>query len=95
MGEDDHSAWQLAILKWFLQHERDWNVRLRPELRVQVAATRFRVPDVAVLDRDLPIEQIVTRPPLAVFEVLSLKTACSGSSANWKTTELWGFRKSG
>jgi Uma2 family endonuclease len=71
MGEDDHSAWQLAILKCFLQHERDWNVRLRPELRVQVAATRFRVPDVAVLDRDLPIEQIVTRPPLAVFEVLS------------------------
>src|SRR5580700_5066591 len=71
VGENDHSAWQLAILKWFLQHERDWNVRLRPELRVQVAATRFRVPDVAVLDRDLPIEQIVTRPPLAVFEVLS------------------------
>lgn len=71
MGENDHSAWQLAILKWFLQHEKDWNVRLRPELRVQVAATRFRVPDVAVLDRDQPIEQIVTRPPLAVFEILS------------------------
>jgi Uma2 family endonuclease len=71
MGEDDHSAWQLAILKWFLQHQKDWNVRLRPELRVQVAATRFRVPDVAVLDRDQPVEQIVTHPPLAVFEVLS------------------------
>jgi len=26
---------------------------------------------VTVLDRDQPIEQIVTRPPLAVFEVLS------------------------
>ncbi len=42
-----------------------------PELRVQVAGTRFRVPDVTVLDRDQPIEQIVTQPPLAVFEVLS------------------------
>ena len=71
VGENDHSAWQLAILKWFLQHDKDWNVRLRPELRVQVAATRFRVPDVAVLDRDQAIEQIVTHPPLAVFEVLS------------------------
>jgi Uma2 family endonuclease len=71
MGEDDHSAWQLAILKWFLQHEQEWNVRLRPELRVQVAATRFRVPDVTVLDGAHPVEQIVTRPPLAVFEVLS------------------------
>jgi Uma2 family endonuclease len=71
VGENDHSAWQLATLKWFLQHEKDWNLRLRPELRIQVAATRFRVPDVTVLDRTQPIEQIITHPPLAVFEVLS------------------------
>jgi Uma2 family endonuclease len=71
MGEDDHSAWQLAILKWFLLHEKEWNVRLRPELRVQITATRFRVPDVTVLDRAQPVEQIATHPPLAVFEVLS------------------------
>jgi len=71
MGENDHSAWQNAICFWFQQHARDWNVRVRPELRVQVAATRFRVPDVTVLNRDRPIEQIVTQPPLAVFEVLS------------------------
>jgi Uma2 family endonuclease len=71
VGENDHSAWQLAVLKWFLQHEKDWNLRLRPELRIQVAPTRFRVPDVTVLDRAQPIEKIITRPPLAVFEVLS------------------------
>lgn len=33
--------------------------------------TRFRVPDVTVLDRAQPVEQIVTHAPLAVFEVLS------------------------
>ncbi len=71
MGENDHSAWQDAICFWFRQHAQDWNVRVRPELRIQVAATRFRVPDVAVLDRDQPTERIVTHPPLAVFEVLS------------------------
>jgi Uma2 family endonuclease len=70
LGENDHSAWQEAICFWFRQHARKWNVRVRPELRIQVAATRFRVPDVAVLDRGQPTEQIVTRPPLAVFEVL-------------------------
>jgi Uma2 family endonuclease len=42
-----------------------------PELRVQVSPSRFRVPDVTILDRDQPMEQIVTHPPLAVFEVLS------------------------
>jgi Uma2 family endonuclease len=71
MGENDHSAWQDAICFWFRQHAQEWNVRVRPELRIQVSATRFRVPDVTVLNRDQPIEQIVTHAPLAVFEVLS------------------------
>lgn len=71
-GENDHSAWQLAIQKWFWKHEQEWNIRVRPELRVQLVARRnYRVPDVAILDRDRPIEQIATHPPVAVFEVLS------------------------
>jgi Uma2 family endonuclease len=70
-GENDHSAWQAAICFWFQQHAREWSVRVRPELRVKVSATRFRVPDVTVLHRDRPIEQIVTQAPLAIFEVLS------------------------
>ena len=40
-------------------------------MRVQIAPTRYRVPDVTVLDRSRPTEQIITHPPLAVFEVLS------------------------
>jgi Uma2 family endonuclease len=70
-AESDHSAWQGAICFWFGQHAQEWNIRVRPALRIQVAATRFRVPDVTVLDRVQPIEQIITHPPLAVFEVLS------------------------
>jgi Uma2 family endonuclease len=71
MGEWDHASWQQAIQSWFLQHEKEWGIRVRPELRIRVAATRFRVPDVTVVDRSRPIEQIITHPPLAVFEVLS------------------------
>jgi Uma2 family endonuclease len=71
MGEFDHNAWQQAIQLWFWQHAREWNTRVVPEQRVRVAETRFRVPDVTVLDRSRPIEQIVTHPPIAVFEVLS------------------------
>src|SRR5258708_40058789 len=54
MGEFDHAAWQLAILKWFLQHEKEWNIRVLPELRVRVAVTRYRVPYVTGLDRSRP-----------------------------------------
>jgi Uma2 family endonuclease len=50
---------------------REWNVRVRSELRVQVAELNYRVPDVTVLDRSLPIEQVITHPPVAVFEILS------------------------
>ena len=71
MGEFDHASWQQAIQKWFWLHEKEWGIRVLPELRVRVAATRFRIPDVTVLDRSRPIEQIITHPPLAVFEVLS------------------------
>jgi Uma2 family endonuclease len=71
MGEFDHASWQQAIQKWFWKHEKEWNIRVLPELRVRVGATRYRVPDVTVLERSLPVEQIITRPPLAVFEVLS------------------------
>jgi Uma2 family endonuclease len=71
MGEYDHAAWQAAIQKWFWKHEQEWQLEALPELRVQVAPTRFRVPDVSVLDFSRPAEQIITHPPVAVFEILS------------------------
>jgi len=71
MGENEHSAWQQALAVWFGQHAHEWNIRVRPELRVQVLPDSFRVPDVALLDRNLPVERFATHPPIAVFEILS------------------------
>jgi len=71
VGEDDHSAWQKAIVLWFEQQAREKGLRVRPELRVQVSARSYRVPDVSILDRNLPREPIATNPPIAVFEILS------------------------
>ena len=71
MGQYDHSSWQHAIELWFAQHAKEWNIRVRPELRVQVSPTHCRVPDVTILDRDRPVEQVITHPPIAVIEILS------------------------
>jgi Uma2 family endonuclease len=71
MGEFEHSSWQHAIELWFAQHAKEWGIRVRPELRVQVSTGNFRVPDVTILDRNLPVEQVITHPPIAVFEILS------------------------
>jgi Uma2 family endonuclease len=71
MGENDHSAWQKAIVVWFESQAVRAGIRVRPELRVQVNTFMFLIPDVTLLDRQRPVEPFATHPPIAVFEVLS------------------------
>jgi len=71
VGEFDHSYLQAMLTQLFMNHQDDWKVRPLPDVRVQVKATRFRVPDVTVLRSGTPREQILTHPPLLVIEILS------------------------
>lgn len=72
VGKWPHASMVSALL-WTLSGKGNlatWPVRPLPGLRVWVAPTRIRVPDVCVLPREGPHEQIPTHPPLAVIEVL-------------------------
>ena len=71
VGEDDHATWQTILAVFFTIRQKEWGVEARTELRVQVASNRFRVPDVTILSRSAPREQIIQHPPLAIFEILS------------------------
>jgi Uma2 family endonuclease len=71
LGELEHSRLQSAILVWFWTHREEWNILPLVEQRVQVARTRFRIPDVTVLRPDQAREPIITVPPLILIEVLS------------------------
>ncbi len=71
VGEHDHAALQAELIFWFRQHQQEWNIEVLPEQRVQVSPTRFRVPDVCLVFLDQPVEQILTKPPLACIEILS------------------------
>jgi Uma2 family endonuclease len=71
VGEYDHNAVQKAVLIWFYLHEKEWHIRSIQEQRTRVAPSRVRLPDVSVFSRDLPIEQVFTRPQLIAVEVLS------------------------
>jgi Uma2 family endonuclease len=70
LGEWNHSTVQLRIGAYLLyKYERE-GVRAATELRVQVKAKRFRIPDVCVVLGD-PREQILTKPPFLCIEILS------------------------
>ncbi len=70
-GNYDHACWQRDICMWIAERAEGWNVRVLMSYTVRVAPTRYRVPDVVVWDREQPTERILTRAPIAVFEVLS------------------------
>lgn len=71
LGEREHAALQGILQAIFHNNRRAWEVVTFPELRVQVAATRFRIPDVCVLRTSDPRESIVRQPPLLCIEILS------------------------
>jgi Uma2 family endonuclease len=71
LGEHDHAAVQAALVLWFGQHQDEWNIEVLPEQRIRISATKFRVPDICLVSLDQPVEQILTKPPLACIEILS------------------------
>jgi Uma2 family endonuclease len=91
-GDYDHSVWQGAICFWIDQQAKAGRIRVRPSLRVQVAPDCFLVPNVTLLDRNQPIEQIVTHPPVAVFEILSPSDAIRRVMTKCGKYERMGIR---
>ena len=71
VGEIEHAEMILAVLAWFLGRREEWQVRILPDVRVQVRPERFRVPDVCLCPGSNTDTRIVTTTPLAVIEVLS------------------------
>jgi Uma2 family endonuclease len=61
---------QGAVFLYFEVRRKQWGLRAVPEQHVQVAPTRFRVPDVCVVQGE-PTEQIFRTPPFICIEVLS------------------------
>ncbi len=70
-GEFEHSSTQAEIGVWLHGKFPKGRRRVLPEQRVQVKATRYRIPDVCVLAEDAPREAIIRTPPMLCVEILS------------------------
>ncbi len=97
LGELDHSDLQQALSQILGKSEYRAYFKVNPEWRVQVSATRYRVPDVALRRAGLPREQIGTTPPLLCIEILSPEDRMSRLMVRVReflamgVTEVWIF----
>ncbi len=71
LGEFEHAAIQAFLTGWFFQHRKEWQLHVLPEMRVRVSAERVRIPDLCLVLRNQTVERVLSRPPLAVIEILS------------------------
>ena len=71
LGEQDHSWPQGELIVFFDSLENTLRTYSFPEQRVQVKATRFRVPDVCVCIGARPAEQVFRTPLFLAIEILS------------------------
>jgi Uma2 family endonuclease len=70
-GEFGHALSQGFVSSWFFEHRQEWELYALLELRIRVSAARVRIADVCLMARSQPIEQVPSKPPLAVIEILS------------------------
>ena len=71
LGEKEHSLIQRYLTFLFMLKRAEWGVEVFPELRTQIAARNFRVPDVLVVRAGKSFERYLTSPPLIAIEILS------------------------
>jgi Uma2 family endonuclease len=71
LGEKDHSRPQRKLIVFFASLENTLRTYAFPEQRVQVKATRFRVPDVCIYVGAEPDDQVFRTPPFLAVEILS------------------------
>lgn len=71
VGETDHADLQTELATLLRVQAKAWGIYAFVELRVQVMAKRYRVPDICVMPRTWKRTPIVREAPLLCIEVLS------------------------
>jgi Uma2 family endonuclease len=89
-GLHSEIQWRLLGLVWDLA--KSLPLHGRPELRSRVAATRVRIPDVAVYAGEEPVEPVPTIPPLVAIEILSPDDRLTQVMQKLEEYRAWGVR---
>jgi Uma2 family endonuclease len=71
VGKTDHARVQALLAMFFGAHEQEWQIIVTTGQRIQVSATRVRIPDVTLVRPGALNEDVLSSPPLCVIEILS------------------------
>ncbi len=91
MGNRSHGRLQARIAAALQKYEPIAGIYVVVEVRQKVTATRYRIPDVAVFERD-PDEEVPSVPPLAAIEVLSPDDRISYILPKIDECRTWGVK---
>jgi len=91
VGAPGHSALQKILIVHLAAFEKRLKIAVRPGCRTRVAETRYRVPDVLVMER--PFRQsnrVVLDPPLLIVEIVSPEDKHSETLRRFREYEKLG-----
>ncbi len=71
VGDWAHSTLQGLLMIYMGVRQAQWNVLVRPELRIKVHEDWYPIPDICVYSQPAPKEPYPERPPLLWIEILS------------------------
>ena len=93
MGTPGHSALQKILIVHLAAFEKQLQIAVRPECRMQIEETRYRVPDVLVMVRPFrQTNRIVLDSPLVIVEILSPDDKVQDTLRRFREYEKFGVR---
>ncbi len=90
VGNDSHSEAQWRLCLAFGKLSEKHPVHGRPELRVRVDESRYRIIDLAVYAGEKPSEMVPSKPPLVAIEILSPDDPMSETLKKLEEYRRWG-----
>ncbi|HEY1342262.1 MAG TPA: Uma2 family endonuclease [Bryobacteraceae bacterium] len=93
VGTPGHSALQKILIVHLAAFEKPLGLAVRPECRTRIAETRYRVPDVLVMQRPFrQTQRVVLDPPLLIVEILSPDDRTADTLRRFREYQKLGVR---
>jgi Uma2 family endonuclease len=71
LGTEKHSWLQIALGSFFFQRRKLWGIEAYTEQRCRIRPGKYMIPDVCVVWRPRPKEEVFIQPPVIWIEILS------------------------